>query len=110
MRIAIRFGDNDFYHTLYPFMKFLLQSIREYPNLEHILTKKHIVQLFNNMAPSIYLLCQDNFSGSFVRDGYLKIDETRVYFTEEIDIQIKENNFNWDCFYIDTDNNQINCW
>jgi len=111
MRIGIKFVDNDFYNTLKPFMEFLMKSIRENPGITLRLTKERIVEIFNSMAKPIYILCQQR-TWSPVRDDYITIDTDCVYLEKEIDKKLKtyDNWVNNDFFYIDTDNNQFNCW
>lgn len=118
MRIGIRFSDNDFRHTIIPFMDFLMKSIRDDSRLENNLTKDRIVDIFNQMAYPIYLLCQNHWryktsNADKIRiKNWIKIKTEHVYLEEEIDERIKING-NWDnyeFFYIDTDNNQSDCW
>jgi hypothetical protein len=99
-------------------MDFLMKSIRENPELESNLTKDRIVSIFNEMAFPIYLLCQRSWRYSRTEaddektKDWLKIKPEHVYFEEEIDERIRVNG-NWDnyeFFYIDTDNNQSDCW
>jgi hypothetical protein len=113
MRIGITFGDNDFNHTMKPFMIFLMRSIQDNPDLKNYLTKDYIADIFNKMAEPIYHLCQNGLRRSWPPwNDYLKIDTSRIYLEDEIDEKLKTypewaNN---DFFYIDTDNDQIDCW
>jgi len=120
MRIGIRFSDNDYINTLRPFMDFLMKSIRESPELKENLTKDRIVDIFNQMAYPIYLLCQNMWrptrpqsdADKIRTKNWIKIKTENVYLEDEIDERIRVNGNweNYEFFYIDTDNNQSDCW
>lgn len=104
-KLGIRFGDNDFYYTCTAFMKMLLPD-----DFTHHLagdvkfTKAQIVELFNNMASSLYLLKQNAWRYELAPniDAYLKITEDHVYLDDEVDKFTAENsNYNGEFFAVD---------
>lgn len=116
MRIAINFGDNDFYNTLMPFIKIIMDAVQWNPYLEQKLTKEHIVELFNNMAFSLYRMFQNSWEHSIdyeeSTEKHLKINVNDVYIGDEIDEKFKTVNSwaNHAFFYVDTDNCETRCF
>jgi hypothetical protein len=93
-KLGIRFGDNDFYYTCTAFLKVLLPDglFTHHRARDLKFTKAQIVELFNKMAPALYLLKQNAWkyeSGEHIA-SYLKITEDKVYLDDEIDKFITE--------------------
>lgn len=85
--LGIRFGDNDFYHTIVNFLKLFGESRADHFNN---MTKSDIVELFNSISGGIYWISQNGKSYEDCRDkefpnySYLKIEEKHVYFDDEV--------------------------
>jgi hypothetical protein len=114
-KLGIRFGDNDFYYTCTAFLKVLLPDGLFTHHLARDLkfTKAQIVELFNKMAPALYLLKQNAWRYSPMTDrgngegigSYLRITEDKVYLDDEVDKFIVEysGRANGDFFVVDFD-------
>lgn len=91
-KLGINFGDNDFYYTCTAFLRVLLpDEIFTHHKAQHIkFTKAQIVELFNGMAPSLYLLKQNawRYHPRNIAE-YITITEDKVYLDEEVDKFIK---------------------
>lgn len=87
-KVGIRFGDNDFYNTLTSFLRVLLpdESFTHQSN-DLTFTKARIVELFNGMGYSMYLLKQNawRYAPGANTAEYLKITEDKVYLDGEVD-------------------------
>ena len=97
MKIGIRFSDNDFYFTVGAFMRQLVEASSNLPqaqaeSLVKELTKKRIVELFNGMAPSLYILHQDQFrySAADMIPNYLTITTKDVLLGKQVDTHLKK--------------------
>lgn len=98
--LGIRFADNDFYNTLHPFMTLVLDSafVGRPESSERIfenVTKARVVELFNEIAFGLYMLCQNGFryddeKGQEHIRNYLKITEKNVYLDDEVTKHIEE--------------------
>lgn len=106
-KIGIRFSDNDFYYTVTAFLRVLLpdESFTHHLANDIKFTKAQIVELFNGMAYSLYLLKQNAWRykpGATIKT-YLQITEDKVYLDEEVDSFIKECNgwYNGEFFAVD---------
>jgi hypothetical protein len=76
--LLITFGDNDFARTLRAFGDLLLRHRDVYA--EGFLTEVRVADLWNDLAPSLYLLAQNG--GRFERTSpkdYLKIHYRQIY-------------------------------
>ncbi len=82
------FRDNDFSKTLGSFLNLLKQSGIE------ITDKRQVVILFNNLAPGLYWLYQNRFAydENWNASAYLRITENSVYFDDEVDAIIRDDN------------------
>lgn len=105
-KLGIMFGDNDFYYTCTAFLRVLLPDERFTHHLANDLkfTKAQIVELFNGMTPSLYLLKQNawRYSSAPHIDDYLKITEANVYLDDEVDkISAENDNCNGEFFAVD---------
>jgi len=108
MRIAIKFGDNDFYNC---FSGVLLTMLEAYKwTGEHLESKEEIVSVVNEISYGCYVLFQKLRHGSEDLNEksrikeYLQITKERVLIDEEIDQYIEE--FSWqlngELFILDT--------
>lgn len=85
MIVGIRFADNDFGNTITSFLGlFQHWDFRRNPP-----TKAQVVEMFNNLAPGIYLMCQNCYRNGHQEDfermkTYLKITEKNVYLEDEV--------------------------
>lgn len=115
-QLGIRFDDNDFYYTIVSFLEVMGNSENaRRPWTKETLTKERVIFLFNSLAPGLYWARQNRFSHSVDRldhfDDYLKIEESNVYFDEEVDEEIPNHidgiwgsgEFHW----IDLETNEI---
>ena len=102
--IGIRFSDNDFFTTVIKFLTILHETgIDNYEEL----TKEKIVDLFNKSALGIYYLCQNRLTyDTRMPDTYLTIQVKHVFFDDEVEKHIEENNGNdnGEFFILDTEN------
>lgn len=95
-KIGIRFGDNDFFYTCSAFMRVLLpdeQFTHHSAKNGLTFTKAQVVELFNGMAWSLYMLKQNAWryeSGPNIAE-YLKINEGAVYLDDEVDKYMTDN-------------------
>lgn len=109
-KIGIRFGDNDFYHTVVPFLKGLHESLCEQGFRLKSLTKETVVKLFNLSAPGLYYLRQNVLNyHTCMHPDYLKIRERQVFFDEEVTEHIRKND-GWDngeFFWLDVDSGEV---
>lgn len=94
-KLGIRFGDNDFYYTCTAFLRVLLpdESFTHHKAQDIKFTKVQVVELFNGLAPALYLLKQNAWRYEPGPDiaGYLKITEDKVYLDDEVDQFIAKN-------------------
>lgn len=81
------FRDNDFYFTCTSFLKALLPDKEfTHPLASDIkFTKSKVVQLFNAIVPSLYLLKQNAWRYQETDPSYFKITENNVYLDDEVD-------------------------
>lgn len=97
-KLAIRFSDNDFYYTIAAFLRVLLpdESFTHHLANDLKFTKAQIVELFNGMAYSLYLLKQNawRYKPGENTQSYLKITEKNVYLDGEVDSYLAEHT--WD--------------
>jgi len=88
-KLGIRFGDNDFYYMCTAFLRVLLpdESYTHRSGQNLTFTKAQVVELFNGMAPSLYLLKQNcwEYDAGLLLPSYLTITEKDVYLDDEVD-------------------------
>lgn len=93
-KLGIMFGDNDFYYMCSAFLRVLLpdETFTHHKGHDLTFTKAQIVELFNGMAPSLYLLKQNcwRYASDHI-PNYVKISESAVYLDDEVDKFIEEN-------------------
>lgn len=114
MRVAILFGDNDFYYTNMAFMKVLAELFYNCRDDRTTVTKEEIVNLFNSLAYQIYMFTTHVSHPESPHDHLkkcLQINDSRVYLNDEIDKKLETYNQwgNGDFFYVDLDTLQFNC-
>lgn len=107
MKIAIRFGDNDFHGT---FRNLLQTILNAYEYNERVPTKEQMLVLINKLAYGHYLLFQNQFEyndeanmeESHTKE-YLEIPMSKLLYNEEVDEYLKENyDDNSETFILDT--------
>lgn len=111
MKILIRFGDNDFFYTMRAFGRVLLQDFHPSGKPEEYLTKEHIVWLWNELAPGLYMLAQNQWRYSCAPKDvkhtrkYLQITEKQVFLGEEAAeyITANQNGWNGEWLFVVTD-------
>ena len=104
-KIGIRFGDNDFHGTFFPFLK----AIGDYGIDEYEFTKEKFVKLAHKTIGAFYWLCDnrleydDHDAENYIKE---KINIDRIYFDDEVDefILIHSGSYNGEFFVLDTDN------
>lgn len=121
MKIAIRFGDNDFGNTFEPLLKLLLDAYKHNGNLPE--DKNKLCFIINYLSPIIYLTHQNQYEYNGlqnVSDGikteeseeflhtkqYLQITPDRILINEEVTDYIKSLEDEWDngeTFILDTE-------
>lgn len=97
-KLGIWFGDNDFYYTCTAFLRVLLpdENFTHFRAADLTFTKAQVVELFNGMTPSLYLLKQNAWgypSGHI--PNYLKITEDKVFLDDEVDKFIADKGPGW---------------
>lgn len=109
MKIALVFGDNDFWKTQYNLMKTLNDAFQwnELPDLN----KEEICFIINELSMGFYLLFQCRDISEVIQNSekqkdykdYLFIKPSDVLIDDEVDEYIKENCGNSSTNIIDTD-------
>jgi hypothetical protein len=87
MKIAIRFGDNDFYNTFKPLMENLYLAYQYNKTLPT--NKESLLHTINNLSYGFYLSFQQGHESESTKD-YLIIDEKKLLLNEEVDLYLKE--------------------
>ena len=121
MKIAIKFGDNDFHSTWYPVMETLKQAFDYNGSLPQ--TKEKLLIIINKISYGFYLAFQNQFMyngelelrESSTKD-YLIIDEGKLLLNEEVDQYLESlapygGYDNSSTFILDTElyNNNVYC-
>lgn len=120
-KIAIKFGDNDFYNTFIPLLKVFLEA--EYiPN-----NKEKICYLINLLSYPLYLLNQNSWKYNGLENEielgkshhsihikeYLRLESNQLLLNEEVDKLIEEGDamhcFNGEIFVYDVDRDYVYC-
>jgi hypothetical protein len=101
MKIAIRFGDNDFYNTFFGVLNTIGESIEWTKGCHDEMKiestdafKKYLVGIINELSYPCFLLFQrgdDNIGSRTHYRDYLKIDIGNLYINEEVDKFLKDN-------------------
>ena len=115
MKIAIKFGDNDFINTFSPLMDTLFKSYVYHNSLPD--NKPQLLKLINSVSFGFYMMFQNRFEYDNLNDEnehtrkYLQIDENKLLLNEEVDAYLAEVGAgdNYSTFIIDTDlyNNNV---
>lgn len=100
MKIAIKFGDNDFYNCFYG----VLETIKNARNWNNKLTenKEELCKIINEISYGVYLLYQNSFEYNDEKSGnvcdrtkkWLQITPDRILVNEEVTKYLKE--VEWD--------------
>ena len=101
MKIAIKFGDNDFSNCFRGVLKTLLEGYRHTGTLPT--SKIVLCDIINGLSESCYLLFQDDsISDSTI--NYIKITDSKILVNEEVDEYILQTHqHNYDTYVLDTD-------
>ncbi len=99
--LLIRFGDNDYGKTLRAFADVISAHRDVYA--EGFLTKDKIVELWNSLAPGLYVVAQNG--GHYDDTGadvaiYLRISADSVYLDDEALDHINDNQSQWNHSWI----------
>lgn len=109
MKIAIKFGDNDFIKTFDPIMDTLFTA---YQWREQLPTnKKELLKIINNISFGFYLLFQSR-EYMEAEKQYLQLDESKLLLNEEVDEYLSSLESGYDnssTFILDTElyNNNV---
>jgi hypothetical protein len=109
MKIAIKFGDNDFIKTFDPIMDTLHKA---YLYREELPTsKEHLLKIINNLSFSYYLLFQSR-GYLETEKNYLQLDKSKLLLNEEVDDYLNSLESGYDnssTFILDTElyNNNV---
>jgi len=115
MKIAIKFGDNDFYNTWQGVLKVLREA---YIWQKKLPSKEQLCKIINELSYPCYLLFQNQFEYNEEKDGnmhghtynYLQITEEQILIDKEVEEYWK--NTTWDnseTFIMDTSLKEIIC-
>ena len=106
MKLGIRFNDNDFGLVITKYL-----SLFKVTNTLGNVTKEHIVEHFNKIAPSINRLI---YNDSTTPDDYLEINVDNVYIGDEVNDFLKSDCveatwywYNGEFHYIDLETGDI---
>jgi len=89
MKIAIKFGDNDFINTFNPLMETLFKAWEYNGSLPN--NKEQLLILINSLSFGFYMAFQNNFEYDNLNDGneytrnYLQINESKLLLNDEVD-------------------------
>lgn len=123
IKIAIRFGDNDFYYTWVSVLRVILDSWR-YGHTEVPMDKDKLIIIINELSLGCYLVNQNQFryTNSDTMEGhiehireYLKIGEKKLLVGGEVDKYLEKVDWdNGETYILDTsldypNNNPIYC-
>ena len=108
MKIAIKFGDNDFYNTFEGVLQTLNAAFKWYGKLPK--DKGKLCVVINNISYGCYLLFQNQFDYNEEMSGlecnrtklYVQIKESMLFVDDELK-DIDWSNTNGDIFVLDTD-------
>ena len=115
MKIAIKFGDNDFYNCFSGVLKTILEAHKWTESLPK--DKTLLCKIINEISYGCYLLYQNQFKYNEEKSGelcertkqYLQITPERILLDKEVDEYLAE--VDWDnseTFILDTDLNYEN--
>lgn len=116
MKIAIKFGDNDFYKTFIPVLKILFLAFQE--NNRLTIDKNRLCWLINSLSPTTYVAVQNHWEYNGLELAvdtetnkeytsirqYLHIKPENLLINEEVDALLQNNDvfFNSEIFILDT--------
>lgn len=110
MKIAIKFGDNDFYNCFTGVLTTLLAAYKWNESLPT--DKEKLCKIINEISYGCYLAFQNQFNYNEEKTGqlcqrtkeYLQIKPTQILLNEEVDAYLKSDAFmNSETFILDTD-------
>ncbi len=110
MKIAIKFGDNDFFNCFYGILE-TIKNAREWNN-ETTECKDELCKIINEISYGIYLLYQNSFkynkesTGESCEDtkNYLKIKPEQILINKEVDAYLLLNDWdNGETFIFDSE-------
>jgi hypothetical protein len=112
MKIAIKFGDNDFYNSFTGVLKTLLEAYKWQDKLPE--DKEKLCKIINEISYGCYLLFQNQFSYNEEKSGelclrtkeYLQIKSSQILINKEVNEYLTSDAFfNSETFILDTDLN-----
>lgn len=114
-KLGIKFGDNDFYYTCTAFLRVLLpdEQFTHHRANDLTFTKAQIVELFNGMAYSLYMLKQNAWrypSEHLLQNKYLRITEDKVYLDDEVTKFIADHPSGWNGEFFCVDFTEAYVW
>jgi len=91
MKLAIRFGDNDFYNAFYGILEAIGNSNKW--RKEELKDKEKLCLIINQISYGMYLLYQNRFEYNEEKSGnlcertknYLQIEPDQIYIDKEVD-------------------------
>lgn len=114
MKIAIKFGDNDFYGTFHGVLQTIL-SAKAFKG-RMVEDKEQLCEIINQISYGMYLLYQNQFEYNIERLGgvcestkdWLQISPDRLLLNEEVDIYLRETEWdNGETFILDCTTGKI---
>ena len=107
MKIAIKFGDNDFHSCFCGILTAIRDSV-EYKQ-KPITNKNHLCKIINELSYSMYLLYQNRFEYNEEKSGelcertkkYLQITPDKILLGEEVTEYLLEDDYNSDIYVLD---------
>lgn len=109
MKIAIKFGDNDFYNCFTGVLKTLYEAYKWQDKLPE--DKEKLCKIINEISYGCYLAFQNQFSYNDEKSGefcertklYLQIKPEQILLNEEVDAYLASDAFmNSETFILDT--------
>lgn len=114
MKLAIRFGDNDFYNTFIPLLQSINSAFHNSDNFPE--DKTSLLRFVNELSFPFYLLAQNQLKYNASEEElkrmkkYLEISEEQLLLDKEIDEYLKEDiHYNGELYLLDTSNNYVWC-
>lgn len=110
MKIAIKYGDNDFYNCFTGVLKTILEAYKWQGGM--VLDKARLCIIINEISYGCYLLFQNQFSYNEEKSGeinkrtkdYLQIKPSQILINEEVKAYLESDEFmNSETFILDTD-------
>jgi len=113
MKIAIKFGDNDFYHMWYGVLTVLAEAYKYSKRLP--IEKTRLCIIINKLVYGCYLAFQNQFEynneGGHGDGSYYQINEDQILIDHEVDEYLKETSWdNSETFVLSIDDYHCEIW